>query len=107
MKTTVEFRKKFFEKRDDSGRFTVVSYRTGKTYFVEPIGSDRAADWGDVNVVTKQTEGSYGKKYRGSIDEKDSLITEKNGFKNICYSGVGGSPFSKIDEIDAKYPNRI
>lgn len=107
MENVQEFRKRFFVNRDDSGRFVVDSYRTGKSYFVEPMGPDRAADWGDVNPSTKKTEGSYGQNYRGSISESESLITKENGFRNIYYSGVGGSPFSVIDEIDSKYPNKI
>ena len=106
MKTTVEFRKRFLEGRDDSGRFIVTSYRTGKTYFVEPIGPDRAADWGSYNPSTGKIENKKGfDKHRGAIDESDSLIIKENGFEDIRYSGVGGSPFSVIDELDAKYPS--
>jgi len=106
MKATVEFRKRFLESRDDSGRFLVTSYRTGKTYFVEPIGPDRAADWGSYNPSTGKIENKKGfDKHRGAIDEKDSLITKENGFEDIRYSGIGGSPFSVIDELDAKYPS--
>ena len=39
------------------------------------------------------------------IKEKESLITKKNGFSNIVYAGVGASPFSAIEELDAKYPS--
>jgi hypothetical protein len=106
MKTTVEFRKQFLTNRDDSGRFIVVSFRTGKTYFIEPIGPDRAADWGSYNPSTGKIENKKGfDKHRGAIDEKDSLITKENGFSEITYSGVGGSPFSVIDKLDAKYPD--
>jgi len=45
MKTTKEFRQKFLTNRDESGSFIVISYRTGKTYFVEVIGNDRPANW--------------------------------------------------------------
>lgn len=108
MKNTVEFRKRFFESRDDSGRFIVTSHRTGKSYFVEPIGSDRAADWGSFNPSTGNIENKKGfDKHRGSIDEKDSLITKENGFEKIHYAGVGASPFSMIDELDSKYPDKI
>lgn len=107
MKTTVEFRKKFLESRDDSGRFFVTSYRTGRVYFIEPIGSDRAADWGSFNPSTGKIENKKGfDKHRGSIDEKDSLITKENGFDEIHYTGVGASPFSLIDKLDAKYPDK-
>lgn len=45
-------------------------------------------------------------KYKGSIDAKDSLITEENGFKNIRELGVGVSPLHAIDVIDAQYPDK-
>lgn len=107
MNNVQEFRKRFLESRDDTGRFIVTSYRTGKSYCVEPIGPDRAADWGSYNPSTGKIENKKGfDKHRGAIDESDSLITKENGFKaeNIHYSGIGGSPFSVIDELDAKYP---
>lgn len=105
MKTTVEFRQKFLVDREESGRFLVKSFRTGKTYFVEPIGPDRAADWGSYNPGTGNIENKKGfDKYRGSIDEKDSMITKENGFDEIHYSGIGGSPMSVIDKLDEKYP---
>ena len=103
----VDFNKRFLESRDDSGRFIVESYRTGKKYYVEPIGPDRAADWGSYNPSTGKIENKKGfDKHRGAIDEKDSLITKENGFEKIHYTGVGGSPFSLIDELDSKYPNK-
>ena len=40
-----EFNKRFRSGADDTGRFIVVSERTGKTYYVEPIG-DPHVDWG-------------------------------------------------------------
>lgn len=108
MKTTVEFRKEFLTDRDESGRFIVTSYRTGKTYFVEPIDeSGRPADWGSYNPSTGNIENKKGfDKYTGSIPERESMITKENGFDNIIYSGIGSSPFSKIEEMDAKYPNK-
>ncbi len=41
MKQSEEFRKLFLTNTDDTGRFTVTSFRTGRTYFVEPIGYTR------------------------------------------------------------------
>lgn len=103
----MKFRKRFFENRDETGRFLVTSFRTGKTYFIEPIGADRPADWGSYNPSTGDIENKKGfDKFRGSIDEKDSIITKENGFSNILYTGVGASPFSVIDELDAKYPDK-
>ena len=90
--------------RDESGRFMVKSLRTGKTYYVEPIGSTRAADWGSYNPGTGNIEHKKGyDKYSGAISESESLITKENGFDNITYSGIGVSPFSIIDMLDAKY----
>lgn len=107
MKTTDEFRTKFLTDRDESGRFIVESYRTGKKYFVEPIGPDRPADWGSYNPSTGKIENKKGfDKFTGAISEAESLITKENGFEKIEYSGVGGSPFSIIDEMDSKYPNK-
>lgn len=107
MKTTVEFRKKFLEERDESGRFIVTSFRTGKQYFVEPIGDGRMADWGSYNPSTGNIENKKGAgKFTGSITEKESMITKENGFEDIRYSGVGASPFSLIEEMDAKYPDK-
>ena len=108
MKTTAEFRKKFFTDRDETGRFIVKSFRTGKTYFVEPIGDGRMADWGSYNPSTGKIENKKGAgKFTGSIEEKDSLITKENGFNDIHYSGVGASPFSKIEELDSKLPDKV
>jgi hypothetical protein len=107
MKTTKEFRQKFLTNRDESGSFIVTSYRTGKTYFVEVIGNDRPANWGSYNPSTGKIENKKGfDKFRGSIDEKDSMITKDNGFDDIRYSGIGGSPFSIIDEMDSKHPSK-
>lgn len=94
---------KFFTKTEDTGRFIVVSKRTGRKYFVEPMGNPHVK-WGDVDPATKETTGSYGQKYRGSIDEKDSLITKENGFKNIIVLDKGTSPLAYIDMIDDTYP---
>lgn len=106
MRTTNDFRKRFLTNRDDSGRFLVMSYRTCRIYFVEPIGPDRAADWGSYNPSTGNIENKKGfDKHRGAIDEKDSLITKENGFDKITYSGIGCSPFSVIDKLDAEYPD--
>jgi len=106
MKNMQQFRYKFLENRDETGRFYVYSFRTGKTYFVEPIGPDRPADWGSYNPSTGNIENKKGfDKYTGAISESESLITKENGFENIRYSGIGGSPFSVIDEMDAKHPS--
>lgn len=101
-----EFRKQFFEERDDTGRYMIVSYRTGVKYYIEPIGPDRAADWGSYNPSTGKVENKKGfDKHRGAIDEEDSLI-KGNGFKKIYYSGIGTSPEGLIAQRDAQYPSK-
>lgn len=105
-----EVRKEFLTNTDHTGRFLVVSQRTGKTYAVEPIG-DPHIEWGSVDpsdsghtgkLMHKKGDG----KYRGSIDEGDSLITEENGFINIRVLDPGTSPFAGIEELDSKYPDK-
>lgn len=107
-KDTLEFKEKFMTNRDETGRFIVHSFRTGRKYFVEPIGNGRMADWGSFNPSTGVVENKKGAgKFTGSITEKESMITPENGFDpNEIHYVEAGSPFSKIDEIDAKYPNK-
>ena len=92
-----------FECTEQTGRFTVTSQRTGRKYCVEAVGNPHIV-WGDVNPATKKITGNYGNKYRGSIDEKDSVITSANGFDEIHWTGVGNSPMKFIEKLDAKYP---
>ena len=91
----------------ETGRFTVTSARTGKSYIVEPLGADRPADWGSVNPATGEfmVKKGWGK-YTGAIDESESIITKENGFNedDIHYTKVGESPLSYIEKLDAKYP---
>jgi hypothetical protein len=89
------------------GRMTVISFRTGKKYYIEPIVTANTPTWGDVNPATGKIEGSYGQKNKGGSKEKESLITKENGFKNITYSGVGCSPFDVVEKLDAKYPTVV
>lgn len=96
---------KFLTGTDHTGRFIITSKRTGRRYFVEPIGDTRP-HWGDMDPATKQVSGDYGRKYRGSIDPEESLITEKNGFENIRILEKGTSPILAIEEIDSQYPSR-
>lgn len=90
----------------ETGRFTVTSNRTGKTYIVEPIGDDRPADWGSINPIDGKfmVKKGWGK-YIGAIEESESVITKENGFEKIHYTGVGSSPFSLIEKLDAEYPD--
>lgn len=99
-----EFRSKFLTNTDDTGRFIVYSRRTDKTYWVEAIG-DPHNQWGSIDPATKKLVNKPGyKKYRGSVDEEDSLITHENGFSKIHNLEPGDSPLAYIDMIDAKYP---
>lgn len=97
--------KRFLTNTDETGRFIVTSTRTGRKYFVEPVGTVKT-NWGDVNPATGKTEGKYGSKYKGSISKEESLITEENGFENIVTLDPGVSPLLYIDKIDSKYPDR-
>lgn len=61
------------------------------------------SDWGDINPATKQVEGNYGEKYKGSVSEKESMITPENGFVLIETLEPGVSPLSVIDARDKVY----
>ena len=101
-----ELMKQFLTNTDETGRFIVTSQRTGKTYAVEPFGSVKT-QWGSVDPATGNLMNKKGHdKYRGSVDEKDCMITEENGFKNIRDLGVGVSPLHAINVIDAQYPDK-
>lgn len=102
-----DVRQKFFTNTDDTGRFVVTSFRTGKTYAVEPIVGAHTPEWGSIdpatgNLMHKKGDG----KYKGGISADESLITEDNGFKNIQMLDVGVSPFHAIELMDAKYPDK-
>lgn len=91
--------KDFLINRDHTGREIVFFPETGKQYYVEYIGG--RSNWGDINPATGKVEGSYGKKYGGSISEEESLITKENGFDEI-YEGKG-SPYYKIQVLHNKW----
>lgn len=92
--------KEFLVNRDETGREIVLFPETGKKYFIEYIGKNHTK-WGDVDPATSKVTGDYGRKYTGSIEEKDSLIKEEYGFVNI---GVGkGSPYEEILKHHNKY----
>ena len=98
-----ELIKKFLFNRDETGRFIVKSWKTGKTYFVEPIVGDERTVWGDYNPATKNFETSNYGKYKGSVKPSESMITEENGFEKIHTLGVGESPLDYINRIDEEY----
>lgn len=110
--TIDDLKQKFLEDRDETGRMIVTSIRTGKVYAIEPIGGNNV-EWGSIDITTGYSEKSFlinkkgYRKYRGAIrNDKDSLITEENGFSNITTLNPGYSPFAYIDEIDSKYPDK-
>lgn len=100
-----DFTTRFLTNTDDTGRFIVRSIRTGKTYYVEPFGDPRT-NWGSIDPATGNLMNKKGHdKYRGSVDEKNCLVTPENGFAKIHTLGIGVSPHNAIDVIDAKYPD--
>ena len=101
MNTTL---KDFLVNSEETGRQIVVSLRTGKKYYVEAIGNGRS-DWGDVDPATGKITGNYGSKYIVSVTKEHSVITEDNGFKNIC-TITSGSPYGVIQDMDSKYPDK-
>lgn len=103
---TAEFREKFFEETDHTGRHMVVSFRTGKRYYIEAI-EGKKVKWGDLNPATGKVEGNYGGKYRGAIDKADSLITVENGFDKVHDLKPGTSPAVYIEMLDAEYPDKV
>ena len=98
---------RFLKNSDNTGRFIVKSKVTGKKYFVEVVGNTHSADWGDLDPATKKMTGSYGERYEGCIAEKDSLITEENGFEKITTIPMGVSPFDEIERRDKEYEKSI
>ena len=99
------FERRFLQNTDETGRFFVHSIRTGKTYAVEPIGFI-PSNWGSVYPGDKELHHKKGDgKYRGSIREEQSLITEEH-CSNIQMLPPGTSPHHAIEVIDAKYPDK-
>lgn len=93
----------FLKDSSHTGRFIVKSLRTGKTYYVEPIG-DPHTEWGSLDPATgKQMVKKGWCKYKGSIEKDESLITLENGFDKIHDLPIGSSPLAYIDMLDAKY----
>lgn len=82
----------------DTGRYYVIDQKTGRKFCVEPLLGNREK-WGDLGPASKKLTGHYGDKHPGAIDEKDSIITEENGFKNIEIIGPGVSPEGRIEQI--------
>lgn len=90
--------KDFLLNSEQTGRF-IVQHPSGKKYYVEPIGTPKTS-FGDVNPATGKIEGSYGEKYRGSIDKSGSMLTEENGFTNVVELPAGVSPLAYIESMN-------
>lgn len=56
-----------------------------------------------IGEISKEVEGNYGEKYKGSVSEKESMITPENGFVLIETLEPGVSPLSVIEERDKQY----
>ena len=82
-----------------TGRYYVKDRKIGRVFCVEPINeSEQSSQWGQPTVNKKFT-GKYGEKEKGSIKEKDSIITKENKFKNIVNLKQRVSPESYIEKI--------
>ena len=98
---------RFYASTDDTGRFTVHSRRTGKTYAVEPIIGAHTPKWGSIDPATNKLVNKKGAgKHLGGINATESLISEENGFASVKLLGVGVSPLHEIALMDAKYPDK-
>ena len=83
----------------ENGRYYIQG-KNGKLWCVEPISGNRIS-WGDVDPATRTLQkGTYGDKYKGSIEEEESIITKENGYKNIYHTGIGVSPESFIRNLE-------
>lgn len=93
MKNTVL--KNFLVASEKTGRHIVTSFRTGRKYYVEPIGNNRQADWGhylhNENI--------------GAVKEQDSIVKKENGFDKV-HLIAAGSPYDKINKLDLQYPDK-
>jgi len=104
---TQQVLKNFLVDSEDTGRHIVKSIRTGREYYVEPIGDGRMADWGSYNPSTGNIEHKKGAgKCAGSVREIESIVTKENGFDEVHFVD-SGSPYEQINKLDEKYPDLI
>ena len=60
---------------DEAGKHIVYSIKTGRRYYIEPIGDGRGGDWGSYNPGTGNIEHKKGDgKYTGSVKEEDTVM---------------------------------
>lgn len=106
MNLSADFNTRFLTNTDETGRFIVSSFRTKRQYYVEPIVPKERIDWGSIDPATGNLTHKKGDgKYTGAVKEKDSLVTEENGFSKVHNLEPGVSPLAYIDHIDAQYPD--
>ena len=102
----INLREKFSYKTEDSGRFIVTSFRTGKSYYVEAIG-DPHCKWGSIDPASGKMMVKKGwQRFKGSIEKDESLINKENGFEKIHNLKPGESPLEYIDRLDSKYEDK-
>lgn len=81
-----------------SNRRYMVYTKSGRKFMVEEIG-DPHVSWGNVIPGANKMESVYAK-MDDVITEKDSQITQENGYKNIVILNPGTSPLGYIEAID-------
>lgn len=105
---TADFNKKFFTNTDDTGRFIVISARTGRKYYVEPVETEHTPQWGSIDPATGNLMNKKGAgKYRGGVTEKESIVKLENGFDKVHHLERGTSPHLAIEYIDSQYPDKV
>ena len=81
--------------RVSSGPLKIKQHNHGVKFKVEVLKPrKRSKTWGDVDPATGNVTGAYGNEI--GIDEKDSEITEANGYTNIVTLPPGMSPMAYI-----------
>lgn len=69
---------------------------------------DPHSDWGSIDPATGKLMNKKGAgKYKGSVEEDESLIKEENGFVKIHELKPGISPHAYIEMLDAEYPDKV
>ena len=87
---------------DNSGRYWIRDWKTGRRFCIEPI-SNRNQKSDDVVFTNGGIDGTEIKKgfaKGGSVLQEDSIITEENGFKNIVeFTGSDDDAIRRILEL--------
>lgn len=85
----------------ETGRFYIRS-RSGKLYVIEPIDNGKKdGDWGNQIPGSNKME-KVKAKFKGAVKERESIITEENGFQNIVTLEPGQSPLEYIERLERK-----